>query len=325
MRPPGRLPVPVYIIVLDSTLPSPLSPQSDEEKAAEEDKKAGEGAKDPSSGSGAGKEGKTKPSVTVKVDLDGIEQRVLSVPMPTRRYVGLQVGKPGVLLALEMPVSIPPPAPGDGFGPALTVQRYDMTERKTDAPLTGVSVFQMSYGGEKALYKQGENWIIAALRSIPVGPGVGAPVIPPVPPAGGAASGILKTDAVEVRVDPAQEWKQMYREAWRIERDWFYDRNVHGYDLKAAERKYEPYLRNVAARSDLTYLFQEILGEMTVSHLGTGGGDAPEVKRVQTGLLGADYEIADGRYRFARVYNGENWNPQLRAPLTQPGVNVRAG
>ena len=117
----------------------------------------------------------------------------------------------------------------------------------------------------------------------------------------------------------------MYHEAWRIERDWFYDRNIHGFDLKAAEKKYEPYLQSVASRQDLTYLFQEMLGNMVVGHLGAGGGDMPEIKRVQTGLLGADYEVANGRYRFSRVYGGENWNPQLRAPLTQPGVNARAG
>jgi len=117
----------------------------------------------------------------------------------------------------------------------------------------------------------------------------------------------------------------MYREAWRIERDWFYDRNIHGFDLKTAEKKYEPYLRGIASRYDLTYLFQEMLGAMVVGHLGTGGGDTPEIKRVQIGLLGADYEVANGRYRFSRVYGGENWNPELRAPLTQPGVNVQAG
>ena len=153
------------------------------------------------------------------------------------------------------------------------------------------------------------------------GPGGAAP--PPTPPAGG--QGALKTAGIEVRVDPVQEWKQMYREAWRVERDWFYDRNAHGLDLKAAEKQYEPYLRSVASRNDLSYLFQEMLGNITVSHMGTGGGDTPEVKRVQTGLLGADYEVLNGRYRFSKIYNGENWNPQLRAPLTQPGVNVKAG
>jgi len=139
------------------------------------------------------------------------------------------------------------------------------------------------------------------------------------------SQGALKTSGLEVRVDPVAEWKPMYHEVWRIGRDWFYDRNIHGLDLKEAEKKYEPYLRNIASRDDLTYLFQEMLGNMTVSHMGTGGGDTPEVKHVQTGLLGADYEVANGRYRFTRVYNGENWNPSLRAPLTQPGVNVKAG
>jgi tricorn protease len=117
----------------------------------------------------------------------------------------------------------------------------------------------------------------------------------------------------------------MYHEAWRVERDWFYDRNSHGLNLKEAEQKYQPYLHNVASREDLTYLFQEMLGNLVVSHMGTGGGDTPEVKHVQTGLLGADYEVANGRYRFTRVYSGENWNPSLAAPLTQPGVNVKAG
>jgi tricorn protease len=102
-------------------------------------------------------------------------------------------------------------------------------------------------------------------------------------------------------------------------------RSTHGLDLKEAEKKYEPYLRNVAARSDLTYLFQEMLGNMVVSHMGTGGGDLPEVKHVETGLLGADYEVANGRYRFLRVYSGENWNPQLRAPADPAGRECQSG
>ena len=118
----------------------------------------------------------------------------------------------------------------------------------------------------------------------------------------------------------------MYHEAWRIERDWFYDRNhARVRSQKRRKRSTSLIFATSPPAHDLTYLFQEMLGNMVVGHMGTGGGDTPEVKRVQTGLLGADYEVADGRYRFARVYSGENWNPQLRAPLTQPGVNVKAG
>jgi tricorn protease len=309
----------VYLAVLDKTQPSPFAPESDEEKAAD-DKKPGDAPKPDAAGGGPPASGArpaepAKPKADVKVDLDGIDQRILSMPMPPRRYTALQVGKAGTLLALEGPGP-------DATGPGMTVHRYDLKARKGDVPLTGVTSFQMSAGGEKALYRQGENWMIAALRPMPPS-SAGATAPPAAPPAGG--QGALKTSAIEVRVDPVEEWKQMYREAWRVERDWFYDRNLHGLDVKAAEKKYEPYLRNVSSREDLTYLFQEMLGNMTVSHMGTGGGDTPEVKRVQTGLLGADYEVSSGRYRFSRVYNGENWNPQLRAPLTQPGVNVKAG
>lgn len=297
----------VYLIVLDKTQPSPLAPESDEEKPAEESKaKPAEGAK-------------PKPAADVKIDLDGIDQRILSMPMPARRYVGLQVGKAGTLLALEAE------GRGDGplgGGPGIIVHRYDLETRKSDTPLSGVGSFEMSYGGEKALYRQGDRWIIATLRPMPNGTAAGP--APAAPPAGGNQNA-LKTDDIEIEVDPRQEWKQMYHESWHIERDWFYDRHSHGLDLQREEKKYEPYLASVASRSDLNYLFQEMLGNMVVSHMGAFGGDSPDVKHVPTGLLGADYEIADGRYRFARVYNGENWNPQLRAPLTQPGVNVRPG
>ncbi len=314
----------IYLVVLDKTQPSPFAPESDEEKAVEEGKTT-EGKSDADANRAPEKPAepsKPKPgAVNVKVDLDGIDQRILSMPMPPRRYAALQVGKAGVLLALEMPAQSGEGLPG--AGPRLTVHRYDLKARKSDVPLTGVSSFQMSSGGEKALYRQGEQWTIAALRPMPTGAGGGTST-PPGPPSG-AAQGALKTDGIEIQVDPIQEWRQMYREAWRVERDWFYDRNHHGLDLKEAEKKYEPYLRNVASRADLSYLFQEMLGNLVVSHMGTGGGDTPELKRVQTGLLGADFEIADGRYRFSRVFSGENWNPQLKAPLTQPGVNVKAG
>jgi tricorn protease len=130
---------------------------------------------------------------------------------------------------------------------------------------------------------------------------------------------------MEVRVDPPVEWRQIYHEAFRLERDFFYDPGFHGLDLKATEKKYEAYLAGVASRADLNYVFQEAMGELSVGHLFVFGGEGPEVKSIPVGLLGADYKIENGRYRFSHIYDGENWNPQLRAPLTQPGVNVAEG
>jgi tricorn protease len=130
---------------------------------------------------------------------------------------------------------------------------------------------------------------------------------------------------MDVRIEPAVEWREMYHEAFRLERDFFYDPGFHGLDLAATEKKFAAYLPGVASRDDLNYIFKETMGDLTVGHLFVRGGDAPEVKRIPVGLLGADYKIENGRYRFSRVYDGENWNPQLHAPLTQPGVNVVEG
>ena len=166
----------------------------------------------------------------------------------------------------------------------------------------------VSHNGEKLLYQHGEGWFVVAAAG-PVKPGEGA----------------LKTDAVEVRVDPRSEWKQMYREIWRIERDFLYDPNAHGYDLKAAEKRFAKYLPGVASRYDFNALLDEMPGELSLGHVYIFGGDFPEAKGAKAGLLGADYKVENNRYRFERVYRGENWNPHLRAPLTQPGAAVKAG
>jgi tricorn protease len=285
----------VYVCVLRKDLPSPLAPESDEEKVQEE--KPAEMPKPPA---------KPEP-VKVSIDFEKIGQRILALPIPNRSYVGLGVGKANTIYLLE--VSQAPGTQG------ATVHKYDFDKRKFDKVLDGVSSFEISANGEKALYRQGPNWLIAATATL------GAP-LPPGAPGG---PNLLRVAEMEVQVDPIAEWKQMYREVWRIERDFFYAPNYHGLDLKEAEKKYEPYLNALAHRADLNYLFGEMLGELTVGHLYVQGGDTPNPSRVPGGLLGCDYKIENGRYRFAKIYDGENWNPQLRAPLTQPGVNVKEG
>ena len=294
----------VYLMVLSRSEASPLAPESDEEKAK------GEAKKDDAKKDDAKKDEKDK-KVEVKVDLENIGQRILAVPMPAARYVDLQAGKAEVVYAIEAP----PPSPlGERV---FTVHRFDLKKRKADVVIGGVKSFQVSFTGEKMLYQQGEKWTIAEPPPVPEGPGG------PPPKPGNEKT--LKTGDLEVKVDPPAEWKQMFHEVWRIEREFFYDPHYHGLDLQAAEERYGVYLDGLASRDDLNYLFTEMLGNMTVGHMFLGGGDRPEVKRVPTGLLGADYKIENGRYRFARIYNGENWNPNLKAPLTQPGLNVVAG
>ena len=308
----------IYAAVLKKGDPSPVEPQSDEEKAAEEKKDTGGGDKgkdadkakdqDKSKDADKGKEGekkdeKKKEEVKVVIDLDGIGQRIVSLPIKAARYEGLDTGKAGTLFLTEV-VDVPRFREPN----MATVTKFDFTTRKTDPFLSGIRAFAVSANGEKVLYRQGESWFIAKTDAAPK-PGDGA----------------LKLGDMEAFVDPRAEWNQMYHEVWRIQRDFLYDPNHHGLNIPLAEKKYSVYLKGLGGRVDLNYLFDEMLGEVTIGHMFMGGGDVPQPKRVRGGLLGADYKIENGHYRFARIYNGENWNPELRAPLTQPGVDVKVG
>ena len=308
----------VYAVVLKKGDKSPVEPESDEEKIGDKDKKDDEkkdADKDKKEEPGKNadkkkddkdkdkdKDKKEEPAKTV-IDLDGIEQRVVALPVKAANYVGLDVGKAGILFLTEIP-DVP------RFEPmtAVTVSKFDLTTRKTEPFLGGINGFNVSANGEKVLYKQGQGWFIAGTGAAPK-PGEGA----------------LNLGAMEVLVDPRAEWNQMYHEVWRIQRDFLYDPNHHGLDIIAAEKKYAPYLKGLGGRADLNYLFDEMLGEVTIGHMFIFGGDIPQPAKVKGGLLGADYKMENGRYRFARIFDGENWNPDLRAPLTQPGVDVKVG
>jgi tricorn protease len=315
----------VYVVVLRKDLPSPLAPLSDEEgegkaDAAKTDAKAG----------GAEKEKeKDKPPVVVKVDFEKIGQRILAMPIPARNYTELIAGKEGVLFLVEGPLVAPLNGPD-----TLSAHRFELKTRRTDRLVENILAFYVSADGEKLLYRHAgppqpgggaaaQAWSIAPLPAAP---------LPGAPGASGGAGGgnpagakNLNLAAMEVRIEPMVEWKELYHEAFRLERDFFYDANFHGLDLAGTEKKFAAYLPGVGSRDDLNYIFKETMGELTVGHLFVRGGEGPEMKRIPVGLLGADYKIENGRYRFARVYDGENWNPQLHAPLTQPGVNVVEG
>ena len=299
-----------YVIVLKKDLPSPLAPESDEEKAKEAEKggkdQKGEADKDKEKG-----KAKEEKPVNVEIDLEAIGQRILALPVPARNYDGLLAGKAGVLFLGEAPPV--DPIDFDEGGPATKIHKFDLKTRKTEQILDGVTSFDVSFNGEKMLYARQNQWFITPAEKPAEGP----------PPPG--QGGPLRLDSMEIYVDPRAEWKHMYDQVWRDERDFLYDPGLHGLNLEAVRRKYEPFLDNIATRDDLNYLFTEMLGNITIGHMFVGGGDVPEPKRVKTGLLGADYSVENGRYRFTHVYDGENWNPKLRAPLTQPGVNVHAG
>ncbi len=311
----------IYAAVLAANQPSPVAPELEDEKPADKE----EAKKDESKKDGAeGKEGsadekahggKPAPVKPIKIDLQGIESRIVALPLPSANYTGLAAGLKGSLYFLETSSDGP-------FGDSsATLNRWTLEDKKTEKLAEHVTGFELSANGEKMLL---------ALGHAPEGggPGGGGPATWVIAPSSGPVKpgdGVLNLADMKVRVNPPEEWAQMYREVWRIERAYFYDPNYHGTDTVADEHHFEPYVASIGSRADLNYIFQEMLGAFSVGHLRGGGGAIPEAKKVPGGLLGADYEIKDNHYCLKKIYTGGTFNPQARAPLAQPGLNVAPG
>jgi tricorn protease len=311
-----------YVIVLAKDGASPIPPESDDENAKKPDEKpASDKDKDKdqdksatpaaektaASDKGNAKKEPEKPKPTV-IDLAGIGNRILALPIPARNYILLQVGKTGVLYLGEGA----PFGRSSSFGgpPIRSLWRFTLEKRKTEEVLSDLNSVHVSFNGEKIFYAHGDGWFIANTSDLK--------------PGGGGEAKPVNNHGMFAVVDPRAEYAQMYHETWRIERDFFYDPGLHGLDVHKIEAKYQPYVAGLASRDEFTYLCNEMLGEIEVGHMFVRGpremSDAPK-----PGLLGADYTIENGRYRFAKIFNGQNWTPSLTAPLTVPGVNVNVG
>ena len=190
-----------------------------------------------------------------------------------------------------------------------SLNHYDLAKRKNETPLASADAYTLSADAKKVLYAKDRAFFITLM----------GPKIAP-------GEGRIAAADIEVRIDPRAEWAQIFNEAWRINRDYFYAPNMHGVDWPAMKAKYAAFLPDLATRGDLNRVVMWMCSELAVGHHRTGGGDRLEqAKTVPGGLLGADYEVANGRYRFTRVLGGLNWTPELRSPLTEPGVDVKAG
>jgi tricorn protease len=319
----------VYGLALAADTASPVAPQAEDEKKpdgkdkkdsgdehADKDKDKSDTAKksDETAKSDKAEKPAEKPK-PLKIDLEGLENRAVALPLPPGGYAGLATGKEGILYLLEG---------GGRFDAAggLTLTRYDLKTKKPEKLAEHIAGFDLSFDGNKMLLEMAQGDPGAAQAS--AGPARVFVIVPadaPVKP----GEGRLDLSKMEVRVDPRAEWRQMFHEIWQIERSFFYDPHYHGVNTVADEAKFKPYLDEVGSRSDLNYLFQEMLGAFSIGHLRGFGGTIPRPNHVPGGLLGADYEIVDGRYRIKRIYTGEHWNPQAHAPLAEPGVKVAEG
>ena len=274
----------IYLVTLQKATPSPLARENDiektEEKPEDKDKKSEEAPK------------------KINIDWEGIENRIISIPVKAGLYSSLQVPKEGHLYYLAQSMD-------DG---KKSLQYYDLNKRKEET-IKQVDMYSIAAKGDKILYKAQGKWMVMEREKK------------------GEEPVEINMDQVQVKIEPLQEWPNIFDEAWRVNRDYFYDPGMHGADWDAMKKKYAVFLPDLATKGDLYRVMEWMFSELGVGHhrFGSSGDNLHSPQRIQGGLLGADYEEANGRYRIKKIYGGLNWTPSLRSPLTEPGVNINVG
>jgi tricorn protease len=242
------------------------------------------------------------------IDLDGIQGRIVALPGDPSIIRSFAVAKGFLYYSTTAIQGLSGPIPGE----TTQVHVYDLKERKDKVLIEDVERFAISFDGSKLLY-EGDGRVYGIIDAKP----------PDQPKKVGEGS--VPLGGLRAEIDPPQEWKQIFNEVWRQERDFFFEKSMNGVDWEAVRNKYAALLPYAADRYSLTYIMGEMVGELSNSHTYVGGGDQPDLHPVNVGLLGADFEIEKGFYRFKKIYHGENWDSQVRSPLTEPGVNVKEG
>jgi len=306
----------IFALTLQANEVSPFAPQSDEEKAADAEKADKDKAADKSGDQNAAggdnskdQKAEEKAPKPVQIDLDGLGNRIAQVPIPAGIYGNLSVRKGKVFYVSTPQEALEAGNPSGGGRPRGTLHVYDLKDRSDKVLLEGVNGYDLTLDGSKVLYQSANVWGITDAT----------------PGKAKVGDGHLNTDAMETLVDPKAEWAEMLHEAWRIERDFYWDPGMGGLDWAKIEKRYAALLPYVKHRSDLSYLLGEMIAELSTSHTYVVPGESVPITRLSVGMLGADFTADQGYYRISKIFPGENWNPQTRSPLTDPGLKVKEG
>ncbi len=306
----------IFALVLKSGEASPFAPQIDDEKDASDAKKPEAAQKSESKAEAkpdetkssdekpAEKKAEVKPTT---IDLDGLGSRIVQVPVPAGMYKHLEARNNTIFYLSNTIESTENGRPG--APPRATLHMFDIAKRDDKVLLTGIDNYDLDHDGKKVIYRAGPaNFgIIDAAAGKKVG------------------DGKLDLSSLQTRVDPRAEWKEIFHEAWRVERDFYWDPAMEGLNWKLIGARYEALLPWVAHRGDLSYVIGEMIAELSTSHTYVQGGDLPDRPRIGTGLLGVDFALDNGYYKLAKIYRGENWDEATRSPLTEPGLKVKEG
>ncbi|RZK43865.1 MAG: peptidase S41 [Pedobacter sp.] len=282
-----------YALILSKKTPSLFKTESDEE-TVKADEPATPKKEEPKKGSStppvAAKPAETKKPVDV--DLDDLSNRIIALPLGTG-VSSIDGSVEGQLLYVKN---------GE-------LSTWDLNKMESKSLIAGVYGATVSADGKSMMFTQRGGYHIVPAAQKPATP----------------ETGKLKLDGIKVLIDPTAEWKQMFEEVWQMQKEYFYAENMHGSDWPAMKTKYAKFLPYVNHRSDLAYVFNEMMGEMVVGHNYIYPGDEPSAPNVGTGMLGADYEVENGFYKIRKMYNRLDWNPSFKAPLAEPGLNIKEG
>lgn len=290
----------VYVINLRKEDPSPFMLKSDEESSTgDKTDKADKEAK-PKDGDNkkSKKPEENKPATEiVKVDADNVGRRTVALPLPPANYQVVLSGPSGTVFIGEQ-------KKGE---PGLVIHKFTLEEGKAKEFTTRASQVSVSADSKKLLANINGGWKVMDTEK----------------PSGGEGAGVKIS--LKMKLNRSEEWKQIFEEAWRYERDFFYDPGLHGRNWDEVYKRYAPLVPFLKHRSDLTYVLDQVNGELSVGHSFVFGGDYPEVDKQTVGLLGAELIPENGRWKIARIYTAESWNPELSSPLDRPGIKVQEG
>lgn len=290
----------IYLVTLQKDVVSPFFHRNDTEEMSEDEQfeQAKERDKDKKAAKEETEQGKDADSTEIgpqRIDFEGLENRIVHLPLPNGNYSNLAAPAEGKLLYLQ------------STDAGSVMYSYSLEDREATEHIPA-DWFEITANGEKVFVGSFGRWGVTSLAE---------PTL----------DDLKSTDdyGLAVKIDPAKEWQNIFNEMWRVNRDYFYDPGMHGVDWPAMKTKYQPFLADVKTSGDLYRVMEWMGSELGVGHhrFGSRGEPLRKVDYVPGGVLGADYEVANGRYRFKKIYGGLNWNRDLASPLTEPGVDVR--
>lgn len=293
----------VAAVALRKDVPSPLAARNDTEgddkKEGEKEDKPDQPAKGDKTGKKDEKAESAKPPKPVEIDLDGFESRLVILPPKPGNYDRLAAVSGKILYRRN-----PRTGSSDEAHPIVA---YDLEEREEKTVLADADSFLLAASGKKALVRKKDDWAIIEIK------------------ADQKIDKKLPTSELGMTLDPPAEWRQIFNDAWRLERDYFYDPKLHQVDWNAMRERYGKLLDGCVTRWDVNLLIGELIAELNSSHAYRGGGDTEKPLEAGVGLLGADFALENGAYRIAHILRAAPYEQDGRSPLLQPGIDVKEG